>query len=107
MRTLSLVIDLMFTSPSTWWPLVAEGFEAQKTAQSSEIAEAPFNTCRDWTRVDDLVSIRIINKLRTIAKYRDPMLTSSEMKSWISWPKKAALRLRPLIMHSHIERFTL
>ncbi|GFV67963.1 RNase H domain-containing protein [Trichonephila clavipes] len=24
-----------------------------------------------WTRVDDLMSIRIINKLRTIAKYRD------------------------------------
>ncbi|GFX68285.1 RNase H domain-containing protein [Trichonephila clavipes] len=26
---------------------------------------------QDWTRVDDHVSIRIINKLRTIAKYRD------------------------------------
>ncbi|GFS59119.1 RNase H domain-containing protein [Trichonephila inaurata madagascariensis] len=26
---------------------------------------------QDWTRVVDLVSIRIINKLRTIAKYRD------------------------------------
>ncbi|GFY15094.1 RNase H domain-containing protein [Trichonephila clavipes] len=26
---------------------------------------------QDWTRADDLVSIRIINKLKTIAKYRD------------------------------------
>ncbi|GFU02715.1 putative RNA-directed DNA polymerase from transposon BS [Trichonephila clavipes] len=26
---------------------------------------------QDWTRVDDLVIIRIINKLKTIAKYRD------------------------------------
>ncbi|GFV22860.1 hypothetical protein TNCV_1205051 [Trichonephila clavipes] len=26
---------------------------------------------QNWTRVDDVMSIRIMNKLRTIAKYRD------------------------------------
>ncbi|GFT33994.1 RNase H domain-containing protein [Trichonephila clavipes] len=65
---------------------------------------------QDWTRVDDLVSIRIINKLKTVAKYRYvhfqwiPPHVNLEMKSRVSWPKEAALRLRPLIICTHVSR---
>ncbi|GFW81033.1 RNase H domain-containing protein [Trichonephila clavipes] len=69
---------------------------------------------QDWIRMDDLVSIRIINKLRTIEKYRDVHfqripshvnVPGNEVGNFLS--KRGSLRLRRLIIHSHIERFTL